>query len=224
MLVVGENVKGGLHGAQPSLTTFDSRATSCPVHYRQVYATLLYRWLDGDPVQILGGSYAQLDLLTNVPGGPATPSLPRRRPTRPSRSRTGPPSSASSTPTCCSSRPPAARVAPWVSKLQAGTTTPVDLITTFMTSTAPVNEIHPGAARVPRLLPPRADPRRSWRSRWPCAARPDCAKTCESLIAAPEFRTRNGSLDRRGLRALGVPIRLRDDAEHRQGRGTGRAS
>ena len=77
MFVVGENVRGGLHGAQPSLTAFDQRANFVPtVDFRSVYATLLDRWLDADPAAVLGGTFEQLDLFTNVPGGPRTPPPP----------------------------------------------------------------------------------------------------------------------------------------------------
>ncbi|MEQ1786277.1 MAG: DUF1501 domain-containing protein, partial [Acidimicrobiales bacterium] len=77
MLVVGENVRGGLHGLAPSLTAFDPRGNLVPtVDFRSVYATLLDRWLDGDPAAVLGGTFEQLDLFTNVPGGPRTPPPP----------------------------------------------------------------------------------------------------------------------------------------------------
>ena len=33
-------------------------------------------WLDGDPAAVLGGTFEQLDLFTNVPGGPRTPPGP----------------------------------------------------------------------------------------------------------------------------------------------------
>ena len=144
LFVVGENVRGGLHGTNPSLTAFDERNNFVPtVDFRSVYATLLDDWLDADPNAVLGGTFPQLDLFTNVPGGPRNPGPP-------------PPPPNPATPFADWTAlvrqqyvdlllvtPTAERVAPWVSKLQAGTTTPVDLITTFMTSATPVSEIHP---------------------------------------------------------------------------------
>ena len=195
MFVVGENVRGGLHGAQPSLTALDQRANFVPtVDFRSVYATLLDRWLDGDPAALLGGTFEQLDLFTNVPGGPRTPAPPPPPPN---------PAKPFADWTLLVRQqyldlllltPTAARVAPWVSKLQAGTTTPVDLITTFMTSTAPVNEIHPvlrAYLACYRRVPSRTELAVQVAVRRTSGLR----KTCESLIAAPEFRTRNGSLD-----------------------------
>ncbi len=71
MLVVGDKVQGGLHAAQPSLKNLDERGNLVPqVDFRQVYATLLDRWLDGDPDQLLGAHYEQLDLFTGAPGAP----------------------------------------------------------------------------------------------------------------------------------------------------------
>ena len=68
---------GACTAPQPSLTTFDERANFVPtVDFRSVYATLLDRWLDGDPAAVLGGTFEQLDLFTNVPGGPRTPPGP----------------------------------------------------------------------------------------------------------------------------------------------------
>ena len=46
------------------------------VDFRSVYATLLDDWLDADPAAVLGGTFEQLDLFTNVPGGPRTPPPP----------------------------------------------------------------------------------------------------------------------------------------------------
>ena len=100
MFVVGENVRGGLYGAQPSLTAFDQRGNLVPtVDFRSVYATLLDGWLDGDPAALLGGTFEELDLFTNVPGRSSHPAVPRRPRTRRSPSPTGPRSCASSTST-----------------------------------------------------------------------------------------------------------------------------
>jgi hypothetical protein len=90
--------------------------------------------------------------------------------------------------------PTAARIAPWVSKLQAGTTTPVDLITTFMTSTAPVSEVHPVLRAY--LACYRRVPNRSELSQQVTLRRSSgLRKVCEKLVGAAEFRSKNGSLD-----------------------------
>lgn len=193
--VVGENVRGGLHGAQPSLTALDSRANFVPtVDFRSVYATLLDRWLDADAAALLGGTYEQLDLFTNVPGGPRnpTPPPPPPNPAKPFADWTA--LVRQQYVDLLLLTPSASRVAPWVSKLQAGTTTPVDLITTFMTSGTPVSEIHPvfraylacyRRVPSPTELSAKVAIRRSSGLR----------KVCEGLVAASEFRTRNGTMD-----------------------------
>jgi uncharacterized protein (DUF1501 family) len=69
MFVIGDKVRGGLHGAYPSLTALDSSGSLAPtVDFRSVYASVLGRWLDADAKAILGGTYEQLDLFAARPG------------------------------------------------------------------------------------------------------------------------------------------------------------
>lgn len=71
--VMGDNVKGGLYGANPSLTTFDPSGNLVPtVDVRSVYASVLEPWLAGDASGTLGSTYEQLGLFTAGPG--ATPA------------------------------------------------------------------------------------------------------------------------------------------------------
>lgn len=68
-LVIGDKVRGGLHGAYPSLTTLDSSGSLVPtVDFKSVYASILSRWLDADAKAILGADLPQLDLFTSRPG------------------------------------------------------------------------------------------------------------------------------------------------------------
>jgi uncharacterized protein (DUF1501 family) len=68
-LVIGENVKGGLYGAHPSLATLDAAGGLVPtVDIRSVYASLLDGWLDGDASGTLGGVYEDLRLFRAGPG------------------------------------------------------------------------------------------------------------------------------------------------------------
>ncbi len=195
MFVVGENVRGGLHGAQPSLTAFDQRANFVPtVDFRSVYATLLDRWLDGDPAALLGGTFEQLDLFTNVPGGPRTPPgpPPPPNPAKPFADWTA--LVRQQYVDLLLTTPTADRVASWVSKLQAGTTTPVDLVTTFMTSATAVNDVHPVLRA--HLACFRRVPTRTELSQLVALKRASgLRKVCEKLVAATEFRTKNGTLD-----------------------------
>jgi uncharacterized protein (DUF1501 family) len=55
LLVLGDPVRGGLYGEQPSLTDLDAGDLKYHVDFRDVYATLLAGVLDTDPGKVLGG-------------------------------------------------------------------------------------------------------------------------------------------------------------------------
>jgi uncharacterized protein (DUF1501 family) len=64
VLVLGDPVRGGLYGEQPSLTDLDAGDLKYHVDFRDVYATLLAGVLDTDPGKVLGGyQAARLPLL-----------------------------------------------------------------------------------------------------------------------------------------------------------------
>ena len=159
------------------------------------------------------------------PGVPAPLPVPRRPRTRPSPSPTGPPSCASSTSTCSSSRPPPTAVASWVEQA-AGR---------HHHAGRPRHHLHDlgdtgerGPPRPPRP-PGRASagsrPAPSSASRSAAAARrPGCAKVCETLVAATEFRTKNGTLDDTAYVRWLYRVRLRHHADDEPASPTGRAS
>ena len=64
MLVMGGSLKGGLHGKHPSLTDLDQGDLRHHTDFRQVYATILERWLRVDSKAVLGKAYAPVDFLT----------------------------------------------------------------------------------------------------------------------------------------------------------------
>ena len=67
--VIGDNVRGGIHGATPSLTNLDSDDNMrASVDFRSVYSTLLGSWLGADPVPIVQAVHTTLDLFTADPG------------------------------------------------------------------------------------------------------------------------------------------------------------
>jgi uncharacterized protein (DUF1501 family) len=73
--VVGDKVKGGLYGAQPSLTDLDANGNlKYNVDFRAVYAELLASWLGADPTDVLGQDYPRLGLFTGAPTSSSTPS------------------------------------------------------------------------------------------------------------------------------------------------------
>jgi uncharacterized protein (DUF1501 family) len=63
--VLGDTVKGGLYGEYPSLRAerLAEGDLSYNVDFRQVYATLLERWMGVDSQPVVGGTFEQLDLL-----------------------------------------------------------------------------------------------------------------------------------------------------------------
>jgi uncharacterized protein (DUF1501 family) len=66
MLIIGNMVRGGLYGEQPSLATtaLDNAGNmKFTVDFRQVYATILNYWLGIEANQVLGGNYTNLGFL-----------------------------------------------------------------------------------------------------------------------------------------------------------------
>jgi uncharacterized protein (DUF1501 family) len=70
-VVIGDRVKGGLYGAQPSLTALDrSGNLVSSIDFRSIYATVAADWLRADDHEILGASYEKLGFF--APGGPGS--------------------------------------------------------------------------------------------------------------------------------------------------------
>ena len=75
--MIGDNVKGGLYGAQPRLDDLDSRGDlKVQVDFRSYYASIVDGWLAGGSSTVLGGAYEDLDLFRAHPGR----RRPRHRP------------------------------------------------------------------------------------------------------------------------------------------------
>ncbi len=62
MLVLGSGIKGGVVGDHPSLTDLQDGDLKYKIDFRNVYATVLDRWLGADSKQVLGDRFDQLDL------------------------------------------------------------------------------------------------------------------------------------------------------------------
>lgn len=63
MFIIGEPVKGGLLGRQPSLTRLDDNGDLIySLDFRQAYSTVLGQWMSGPSEQILGGKFDDLPL------------------------------------------------------------------------------------------------------------------------------------------------------------------
>jgi len=63
MFVMGGAIEGGLHGAHPSLTDLDDGDLRHHTDFRQVYATVLDRWLRVDSTAVLGRKYAPVSFV-----------------------------------------------------------------------------------------------------------------------------------------------------------------
>lgn len=76
LLVMGDNVAGGMVTEAPSLTKLDTNGNVVmTTDYRSVYGTVISDWLQGDPTQVLGGPYPHLRLFRSGPSNPVNPSV-----------------------------------------------------------------------------------------------------------------------------------------------------
>jgi len=57
MLLIGKNVKGGVHGPQPDLTNLSDGDVTFSTDFRQVYATALDNWMGVDSKVVLGETF-----------------------------------------------------------------------------------------------------------------------------------------------------------------------
>jgi len=63
MFLLGNAVRGGLHGQAPSLSDLDRGDLKYSTDFRQVYASLLDDWLHADSANILGQSFGAMNLI-----------------------------------------------------------------------------------------------------------------------------------------------------------------
>jgi len=64
VFLAGGSLRGGIHGAHPSLTDLDAGALKHHTDFRSVYATLLQDWLQIPPEPILGSRFPRLQLVS----------------------------------------------------------------------------------------------------------------------------------------------------------------
>ncbi|MDX2065931.1 MAG: DUF1501 domain-containing protein [Fimbriimonadaceae bacterium] len=63
MFLIGNRVKGGIHGPLPDLANLDNGDIAFTQDFRGVYATTLDQWLGGDSPVVLGSQFAHVDVL-----------------------------------------------------------------------------------------------------------------------------------------------------------------
>ncbi len=70
VMLIGDLVRGGVYGSQPSLASadlVDYGNLKRYVDFRRVYASVLKKWLRADPTSLLGRSYDTLDFIKAAP-------------------------------------------------------------------------------------------------------------------------------------------------------------
>lgn len=63
LFIIGSSVKGGIHGDHPDLKALNKDDLRFKIDFRNVYATILDRWLGGDSQQTLGARYDHIDFV-----------------------------------------------------------------------------------------------------------------------------------------------------------------
>jgi uncharacterized protein (DUF1501 family) len=63
LFIVGGGTRGGVYGPNPNFSSLVDGDIRYSVDFRQVYATILERWLGATPSQVLGSSYSPVDFL-----------------------------------------------------------------------------------------------------------------------------------------------------------------
>ncbi len=75
VFVIGTNVRGGLHGQMPSLTSLNGTGRMhAHVDFRSVYGSVIDGWMGGGASSVLNGSFTDLDLFARGPGATAPPA------------------------------------------------------------------------------------------------------------------------------------------------------
>jgi uncharacterized protein (DUF1501 family) len=64
LFVVGSNVKGGVYGDHASLTNLDEGDLKYKIDFRNVYATILDKWMRADSREILGQNFDTLSFIS----------------------------------------------------------------------------------------------------------------------------------------------------------------
>jgi hypothetical protein len=176
-IVVGDKVKGGLYGEQPSLTDLDTHGNlKASTDFRAVYAEMLDSWFGADPVPILGKDYPRLGLFTGAPVSPTTTVPPVVTTTttqaRATTTTTKPPVTTTTTQapaTTTTTKPPATTTttkppAPTTTTKPPATTTTTKPPAITTTTRPPATTTTTQPTTTPGTLPRRRRPRR-WRGR-----------------------------------------------------------
>ncbi|HTL84215.1 MAG TPA: DUF1501 domain-containing protein [Acidimicrobiia bacterium] len=73
LFIVGDHVKGGQYGAQPSITDLDDNGNlKYHIDFRAVYASVLHTWLGANDASLLGHAYTRPSVFASGPHAPVT--------------------------------------------------------------------------------------------------------------------------------------------------------
>jgi len=64
LFVIGSNVKGGMFGKPPSLKLQKNQDVEFSTDFRQVYSTMLEKWMNCSPEKVLWKKYNNLDIMS----------------------------------------------------------------------------------------------------------------------------------------------------------------
>jgi uncharacterized protein (DUF1501 family) len=64
LFVIGSNIKGGVTGTSPSLKLQKNQDVEFTTDFRQVYSTMLDKWMNCPSEKILWKKYKNLDIIT----------------------------------------------------------------------------------------------------------------------------------------------------------------
>jgi len=63
LFVIGSNVKGGMYGTAPNLNLKKNQDVEYSTDFRQVYSTMLEKWMNCSAKDVLGKKYNNLDII-----------------------------------------------------------------------------------------------------------------------------------------------------------------
>ena len=64
LFVVGSNIKGGIYGTSPNLNLKKNQDMEFSTDFRQIYSTMLEKWMNCPSDKVLGKKYTNLDLIS----------------------------------------------------------------------------------------------------------------------------------------------------------------
>jgi uncharacterized protein (DUF1501 family) len=64
LFVVGSKIKGGIYGTSPNLNLKKNQDMEFSTDFRQIYSTMLEKWMNCPSDKVLGKKYTNLDIIS----------------------------------------------------------------------------------------------------------------------------------------------------------------